>query len=157
MRSHATALHLCWPYHPYVRKKSVIRNFLTTHFIMKPLLENIFPIKCVVISSAARKKQYLAVIKDNRDSLWTAIRRGILKKNPKQRYKLIVKFGENVLQNSFLCFPLTDGQKRPVPATVTPLPPAARSYVYSATTYAAHGTAAEGRWTGDAKWQQQAE
>lgn len=119
-------------------KKSVIRNFPTTHFIMKPLLENIFPIKCVVISSAARKKQYLAVIKDIRDSVWTAIRRGIFffKKNH-QHYKLIVKFGENVLQNSFLCFPPTDGQKRPVPATVTHVPPAARSYVYSATTSAA--------------------
>lgn len=37
-------------------KKLVTRNFMTTYFIIKPLLQNTFPIKCLVMSSAARNK-----------------------------------------------------------------------------------------------------
>lgn len=37
-------------------KKSVTRNFLATHIIMKPLLENTPPIKCLLTSYSARNK-----------------------------------------------------------------------------------------------------
>ena len=78
------------------------------------------------------------------------VRRGIFKKL--QHYKLIAKFSEDGLQNSFLCSPVTDmGRKDLYQKRLrTFLQLQGRMHTVLRT-YAAHGTVAKERWAGDMK------
>lgn len=113
------------------QKKSVTRNFLTTYFIMKPLLENTFPIKCLIMSSAARNKHKFGTNQRYQtcclDSQYYISRWFKKKKTTKQQtktktetkkrqhYKLTKKFWWAPEFVTMSCH--RNGQKRPVPSS----------------------------------------